>query len=661
MDNYNNHKISKYQKSTERRRAKHIIPAERKYRDAFAIKPIPLNWFRGIGSAISVGIPSILGFLSGNPSLGILASIGGFTFLYVSNETYAQRAIRLFWVALGLTAALTLGALCSYNVPLMVFMFGLVGALSVFIFNLFRITGPGGMFFVLAYSVGTSMPHDPSTLPLSALCVLLGGLFAWIVGMFGYLIVPYGPENKSVSAVYQSLSKLLSAIGTEQFTDLQHQSASLMKQAERTLTNGKVIGSRNNQYLEKLKRLNLQASDIFISIIDVSMESKNAAEDGLAHALQRLSHAIHTRDARVRLNHSMEEEYEGSLHNLYAHIEAAYDMLTREADTPAEDSMTLGDSKPSILNLLRNAFRPDSTILYTSLRYGLVLLVAAAIAYGFHFDRSYWVPLSSAAVMAGGTYIGTVYRGLQRSAGTIIGILIGAAVLWYEPIGIVIPLTLMIFQFIVELIYGRNYALAVLFLTPSTLLIGTTIQPALTAGYFISARIIDIIIGSIIAIVGSLLLWRTRASRKLPEAMSHAVQKEGELLLAILNEDPVHDKELQEHDLRNALIQLRLVYDDAFAESIKKSGRIAVLWPAVADCLHLGYVLLAAANKNETEAISDEDRHEFRRYFEMLTQSIKDKREPVEMNLPWLSKFPAIYEDIVQLQHSLHIGEKATS
>ncbi|SFS52331.1 FUSC family protein [Paenibacillus sp. 453mf] len=660
MNNHKNHNINNYQKSTDRRRVQHSIPAVKKYREAFTIKPIPLNWFRGIGSALSVGVPSLLGFLSGNPDLGILASIGGFTFLYVSNETYAQRAVRLFWVALGLTAALTLGALCSYSVALMVFMFGLVGALTVFIFNLFQITGPGGMFFVLAYSVGTSMPHDPSTLPLNALCVLLGGLFAWIVGMFGYLIVPYGPENKSVSAVYQSLSKLLSAIGTERFTDLQHQSASLMKQADRTLSNGKVIGARNNQYLDKLKRLNLQASEIFLSIIDVSLDSKNTAEDELAHALQTISNAIHTRDASVRFVVSLEEESQYSLRNLHDQIQAAYDTITRDTVHLGGDTEAAGNTKVPILVLLRNAFTPDSTILYTSLRYGLVLLVAAAIAYGFHFDRSYWVPLSSAAVMAGGTYIGTVYRGLQRSAGTMIGILIGAAVLWYEPLGIVIPLTLMIFQFIVELIYGRNYALAVLFLTPSTLLIGTTIQPALTAGYFISARIVDIIIGSIIAIVGSLLLWRTRASRKLPETLSNAVQKEGEMLLAILNADPVHDKQVQEQDLRNALIQLRLVYDDAFAESIKKSSQIAVLWPAVADCLHLGYVLLAAANKYESEAISDEDRLEFRRYFAMLAQSIKDKKEPAEMNIPWLSKFPAIYEDIEQLHYSLHIGEKAT-
>ncbi|MCM3782556.1 FUSC family protein [Neobacillus mesonae] len=646
-------------KNMGRRRVKHSVPAGGKYRDAFKIKPIPLNWFRGIGSAVSVGVPSLIGFLSGNPSLGILASIGGFTFLYVSNETYAQRAVRLFWVAVALTASLTLGALCSVNVPLMVVMFGVVGGLAVLLFNLLQITGPGGMFFVLAYSVGTSMPHDVSALPLNAVCVLLGGLFAWCVGMFGYLIMPYGPENKAVSAVYQSLSKLLSAIGTERFTDLQHQTASLMRQADRTLSSAKVWGKRNNQSLDLLRRLNVQASDIFLSIIDVSLDSKHQSEELLSHALQQISKQIHDRNSEVNFNALLEEEPSTSVRNLYFNMKSAVEMMAREDAVPRQEYTAA--SKESFWLLLKNAFQPGATVPYTALRYGLVLIVAAAVAYGFHFDRSYWVPLSSAAVMAGGTYIGTLYRGLQRSAGTIIGILIGAAVLWYEPLGLVVPITLMIFQFIVELIYGRNYALAVLFLTPSTLLIGTTIQPALTAGYFISARVIDIIIGSIIGILGSMLLWRTSSSSRLPSVFSETIMKEGQLLGALLNGESGQDRKEKEQELQNALIRFRLLYDNAFAESIRHSERTARLWPAVADCLHLGYGLLAAShNKNENTLLSEESKA-FERYFEMLAQSVKEKKEPSEMNIPWLSMFPAIYEDMIELQHSLRIVERTTT
>lgn len=193
------------------RRAKHYFPKQSSYRDAFRIKPVPLNWFRGWGSALSMGIPYLIGLLLGDLSVGIMASIGGFAFLYVSNETYAQRAARLFWVALGLTASFILGALCSYNTVLLVSMFGVVGGLVVFLLGLFRMARPGGMFFVLAYSVGTSMPHDLSAIGPNALCVLGGAFIAWLIGMAGVVVKPHGTEIRAVSEVYYSLSKLLSS------------------------------------------------------------------------------------------------------------------------------------------------------------------------------------------------------------------------------------------------------------------------------------------------------------------------------------------------------------------------------------------------------------------------------------------------------------------
>ncbi|MFC7677301.1 FUSC family protein [Paenibacillus sp. GCM10028914] len=612
-----------------------------------------MNWFRGVGSAISVGTPALLGILMGNPALGILASIGGFTFLYVSNETYAQRAARLFWIAVGLTASFTLGAFCSYNTSLMVIMFGIVGGLSTLMFNLFRITGPGGMFFVLAYAVGTSMTSNLNEILQNAFILFLGGLFAWIVGMAGVIKNPHRTESRAISAVYHSLANLLSATGTEHYTSLQHQTASLMQQADHILINSKLFGQKDKQFTEKLRSLNAQAKDIFLSILDVSLMPKHEVEEQLCKSLQIIANQLQGKEKEVRFAvQPVDDELNNSLSNLYLNIKLAFEINSETVIHSTANPEEL-ETKVGFRLLLKNVFKSGSNTPFIALRYGIVLIISAAIAYGFHFDRSYWVPLSSAAVMGGGTYVNNLHRGIQRSVGTIIGIIIGAFLLWLHPQSLAIPLILASLQFIVELIYGRNYSLAVIFITPSTLLIGSTLQPALTSEYFISARIVDIIIGSLVAIVGTSLLWRKTASKRLPLVFMDTVEKEGELLSAILNHESNQVKKSIEAKLQDSLIQLRLVYDNAFAESMRRNARTTILWPAIGDSLHLGYMLLAAS-RNNINNVPRERIGKYEHFFAGLAQSIKNNKKPV-MDIPALPEIPSVFEDMIQLKRSLRV------
>lgn len=641
MDKNHNMKV-------HRRRAKHYFPKKSSYKDVFRIKAVPLNWFRGVGSALSVGIPYLIGYLLGDLSIGIMASIGGFTFLYVSNETYARRAVRLFWVALGLTASFMLGALCSYNTVVMVGMFGIIGGLAIFLLGLFRMTGPGGMFFVLAYSVGTSMPHDLSAIGPNALYVLGGAFVAWLVGMAGVIVKPHGTATRAVSAVYYSLSKLLSSIGTEQFTECQHQTASLMGQADHTLASSGFFGrgERDKQLLEELKRLNSHAYGIFLSILNISLEHKHPAEEQLGEQLRLIGNQLHGKNQDMTFDVQLPEgEYSSALGDLYIKIKDASEGKSGGPTETARSVKRFG---------FKEVLQSQSELPFTALRYAIVLLISASVAYGFQLDRSYWVPLSTISVMSGGTYVGNLYRGIQRSAGTLIGVLIGAVLLWIHPPGLIFPFIMAALQFVVELIYGRNYSLAVMFITPSTLLIGTALQPEFTGAYFISARIVDILIGSAIAIAGSMLLWRRASSNRLLDVFSDAVRREGELLSLILGNKSKQDYNIAEQRLQQALIQLRQVYDRAFAESIRRNARTTTLWPAIGDCLHLGYMLMAASHGGSHEAVSEGRISEYRHYFTALSLAIANRRRP-EISVPDLLEYPFIHSDIVQLQHSLRV------
>lgn len=90
----------------------------------------------------------------------------------------------------------------------------------------------------------------------------------------------------------------------------------------------------------------------------------------------------------------------------------------------------------------------DSIVFLQAIRFGVILMVAAAAAYAFQLNRSYWVPLSCASVMLGATVIATFHRAIQRSLGTILGILIASAILWTHPEGFVVSIAIMLFTFL---------------------------------------------------------------------------------------------------------------------------------------------------------------------------------------------------------------------
>ena len=93
-------------------------------------------------------------------------------------------------------------------------------------------------------------------------------------------------------------------------------------------------------------------------------------------------------------------------------------------------------SKPSLKTIFLGAFDKNSIVFITAVRFGVVTIIAAIIAYQFEFKRSYWVPLSCVAVMSGSTIVATYHRAIQRAIGTIIGILIASLILATHPTGL---------------------------------------------------------------------------------------------------------------------------------------------------------------------------------------------------------------------------------
>ena len=123
---------------------------------------------KGILCRISGGPASHDWIIIGESRIWVVAGMGGFTYLYVFNIPYAQRAKKLFFVVLGMTLVSALGTLAAPYPLAIAILMGIIGAIAIFIFGALKINGPSAIFFVLVFAMTTGMPVHPELAP----CVL---------------------------------------------------------------------------------------------------------------------------------------------------------------------------------------------------------------------------------------------------------------------------------------------------------------------------------------------------------------------------------------------------------------------------------------------------------------------------------------------------------
>ena len=129
---------------------------------------------------------------------------------------------------------------------------------------------------------------------------------------------------------------------------------------------------------------------------------------------------------------------------------------------------------------------------------------AGVVSLPLGVNRAYWVVMVAGAVLqASHVRRLTVIRTVQRVLGTVAGVILFALLTWLQPSGLWLVGVLALLQFAIEVVVGRNYGLALIFITPLALTISTvtgTDDPLGLAG----ERIRDTLLGALIALV---VLW----------------------------------------------------------------------------------------------------------------------------------------------------------
>ncbi len=622
-------------------------------KEAIAVNNRPFPWERAIGAGISMALPIFMGIWLDQLQYGLIAGLGGFTYLYAFSLPYAHLSKRLLFVGVSIILSAFLGSLLS-PYPLMVaIVMGLISGIMLFIFNALKFVGPSSIFFVLIFALTADMPEtDFAGALFRASLVTLGAILSWFIAMSGFLINPHRPEIKIIQRAYQQLTKLTESVGTEQFSDQKYRTMSLFKETIDTLIAGELPWKPSATY-KRLLHLAIEGNEYFLYLMNHYGDAKTPLPKECTEYLKSVETAL-----KIRLkdkNRIIEPREVPALKDkaLEAQLQDIEKVLTEPISALKPVKL---ESKTTIKDILGNAFDRNSLVFITALRFGVITTIAAMIAYSFDFTRSYWIPLSCVAVMAGESMIATFHRALQRSAGTFIGIIIASCILYFKPSGYPIALFILFFTATIELCIVKNYGLAVIFITPNALILAETITGGeFSFFHFSSARMIDVVIGSTIGIIGVLLMGKRSASVRIPRILMRTLRNQSQMTLLLFSKPQKStEKQIQERliKMRTNLANLTALYTAAIGEIPQNRNLIEYYWPIIYSMEKLAFLLESAAEIDNRPILVEQDLANILYLFETLANSASFSEIENMKTIPEIPGFEGIQREIDVLQRA---------
>ena len=188
-----------------------------------------------------------------------------------------------------------------------------------------------------------------------------------------------------------------------------------------------------------------------------------------------------------------------------------------EATPPPFAAQASGRDLAALWSPLLDNLNPNSIVARHALRYALALAAAVVVFWLFPKPFGYWTPLTVTVVLK--PYAGmTLERAVQRTIGTVIGVLAGLALMAVLPTTPLQFVATMGLFFVMMAVLPFNYSLAIVFLSAGLIPFEHVLNPSLHAAIGFD-RLVATAIGAAIALAAGHLLWPTFDRRSLPERL----------------------------------------------------------------------------------------------------------------------------------------------
>jgi uncharacterized membrane protein YccC len=495
------------------------------------------TWGRAARAAFGVVVPLAIGIATGHIEYGTFAALGAQPAGLVSFQGVTRSRILLVAAAVaGMTISTFVGASVAHSAPWL-----LVPAIALwsYVAGVCAALGPSAIVVSLQWPVAlliaSAIPLSPEQALIRAALVLAGGLWQGVLVVTSWAVSHGAAERAAMAASYAALSQYVTRIaaapggappspgalpGTLALrdpnplmrSDARRHLSDLMEEAERIRTTLTVVAGSGTATPAAARSAHLAASAGALGEIAEALRSRPAARgDHLDRARQYVDG-----DSAVA-GHSWTwagESLHGQLRSAIQMTERLNDAEPGRGGRPARRT-TLRPPVHDLLVTLRANLGTSSEAGRHALRLAAVTGVAAVIAQWAGLPHAYWAALTVLIVLRP-DYGSTLYRGVQRAGGTLVGVGLGLATVLLGHLGPVALLAgVAASLFAAYALLTVNYLLFAVFLTDFVVVLLALL--GLPADQTAPDRLIGTGLGTGLALL-AYILWptweRTTASEK---------------------------------------------------------------------------------------------------------------------------------------------------
>ncbi|QFZ72422.1 FUSC family protein [Streptomyces fagopyri] len=547
-------------------------------RGALALHDVDGALLFAVRAALAMGLVGVPVVWAGRPDLAVYAMLGSFTTTFGRNLPYDRRARVLALVALAMTACVGCGsALAAWarsggaggaGAAVVVAATAVVAGLAKFVCDATRLVGLGAVLLLFAFAVAANgAPTGAEVLPHTALAAA-GAAFAWLLAVSGRLVHPDRPQRLAVATALREVAGLLEVSGAGGVPGRARHAATVA-----------VLHAYHCLGLPPPTRARRPASgrdEAFVRLTDLSwtllIGSARRPPGGPAATARYLR-------LQARLLTDRHRRRPPVLHELRRLYETPSAEVRDDATSAPPGTSAPGD--PAVLRatelLIGRPGGPDrsAALAVPAVRMALGTGVAGGVAAVLNLEHGYWAAISAAAVLHSVNLRTTAQRAVQRTLGTALGLLLALGVLAAHPEPVELALVIVVLEFLLEYVAARNYALAVVFLTPLALLLSDLASPS-PAGELVLDRVLGSAVGIAVGLGCALLIVHDRAAGRVERALA-ACKGAAEQAERVLGEPPGDPAgpalPLVQVSLAVSVVELREADDTAAGE----------LWPAEID------------------------------------------------------------------------------
>ena len=433
-----------------------------------------------------------------------------------------------------------------------------------------------GALQLLIYTALSSGLVTPLSLPVEVAFFFCGAVWAAGATLLQARTEPLDPDRTSVAAVFRGIAELLDASGTERSDERRRALTTALNAAY-----DRVIRSRSRS-AGRIKELS-ELAGVLNAAAPLVEGAVFAARTGMAPdpvdvaAVRALAAAIESAGELTGERPPALDDAPPGRRAVRHGIRLVWNVVG-----DPEERAGAAAERPEVDLRTRLRELSDRTLASTesrafAVRLALCMSVAEIARQYLPIERPYWVLLTVAIVLK--PDFGSVFtRAVQRGAGTLLGVLIGSALLAVLPRNAWVLVAMAAFAALLPWARNANFGLFSVFQTPVIILLLDLALPSDPG--LVGARLTDTLIGCAVVLVFGYLLWPQTWRAPLDDALRAAALALDAFVEAAFTGSPTDRRRARRQNYR-ALTELQTQLQRRLAEPPPISNRAAAWWPVI--------------------------------------------------------------------------------